>query len=235
MIEEIKDIGTIEYIKSTKAKRINIRVKPDGIIRVAVPRGATIKEARKFILIKKEWIKKITDKIDNRQKNAFISPDESFKTHYHTFIFERDDIDNVKILIDNGIVQVKFPQNIDSNNKRLQEIFREAYIEVLRKEAKYYLPKRIHTLAEQHGFKYNDLRIKNVKTRWGSCSNRNNINLNLHIMKLPIRLIDYIILHELTHTIHKNHGPNFHKHLEKVCPNAKLLEKEIRGYDIFKE
>jgi len=233
MIEELEGIGTIEYIKSTKAKRINIRIKPDGVVRVAVPRGATVKEARRFVLIKKDWIKRVSGKIIVRQKNAIISPDKSIKTHYHTFNFIRDDIDNVKTTINDGIVEIRFPKNIDSNNERLQEIFRHLYIEVLRKEAKFYLPTRVYTLAEKHGFKYNDLRIKNLKSRWGSCSSMNNINLNVHIMKLPMHLIDHIILHELTHTVHKNHGPNFYKLLEKVCPNAKIYVKELKEYDIF--
>ncbi len=101
-------------------------------------------------------------------------------------------------------------------------------IELLRKQAKEYLPNRVKELASSHKFKYNSLRIKNVKTIWGSCSNKNNINLNLNLMKLKPELIDYVILHELCHTIEKNHSQKFWNLLEKHLPDAKKLRKELK-------
>ena len=101
-------------------------------------------------------------------------------------------------------------------------------VELLRKKAKEYLPKRIEELAKTHKLKYNKLRIKNVKTIWGSCSSKNNINLNLNLMKLRPELIDYVILHELCHTIEKNHSKKFWNLLEKHLPTAKVLRKELK-------
>ena len=101
-------------------------------------------------------------------------------------------------------------------------------VELLRKQAKEYLPKRLEELAQKHKFKYNSLRIKNVKTIWGSCSGKNNINLNLNLMKLRPELIDYVILHELCHTIEKNHSKKFWDLLEKNLPTAKVLRKELK-------
>ena len=74
--------------------------------------------------------------------------------------------------------------------------------------------------------------IKNNKTRWGSCSHRNNINLSLHLMRLPEHLIDYIIAHELVHTVHKNHSNKFWKDLENVFPGAKAADRELKDYRI---
>ena len=85
-------------------------------------------------------------------------------------------------------------------------------------------------LAEKYGLSFADLRVKNLKTRWGSCSSVNNINLNIHLMRLPEHLIDYVILHELAHTIHKNHGKGFWQTLDKFSGNARLLAKEMRQY-----
>jgi hypothetical protein len=101
-----------------------------------------------------------------------------------------------------------------------------------RKEAKKYLPVRLNELSRKHQLPYNRVIIKNNKSRWGSCSQKDNINLSLHLMRLPDHLIDYILLHELAHTLHKNHGRQFWKSMEKICPNAKSLDKEMRGYRI---
>lgn len=102
--------------------------------------------------------------------------------------------------------------------------------EVLRFRAKSYLPARIEELSRKHGLNYNKIFIKNLKSRWGSCSAKNNINLNLHLMRLPENLIDYVLLHELAHTKEKNHGKNFRNLLNIFMPNAKFLDKELKNY-----
>ena len=99
-----------------------------------------------------------------------------------------------------------------------------------RKEAKQLLPERVAFLAKQDGFSYNNLSIKNIKSRWGSCSAKNNINLSIYLMKLPDELIDYVILHELTHTIHKNHGKDFWNYLDKITGKPKELAARIKKY-----
>ncbi len=101
-------------------------------------------------------------------------------------------------------------------------------IEALRKQAKKILPKRLSELANLHGFKYNKVAIRNAKTRWGSCSYYNNINLNMHLIKLDNELIDYVILHELCHTIEKNHSKRFWDLLESHLPNSKELRKKLK-------
>ena len=94
---------------------------------------------------------------------------------------------------------------------------REAWIEGLRREAKRSLPPRLEALARQYGFTYNKVFIKHNRSNWGSCSTRGNINLNLNLVRLPLLLQDYVLLHELTHLREMNHGPRFHAALEEVC------------------
>lgn len=91
-------------------------------------------------------------------------------------------------------------------------------IQTLKKLAKIYLPERVKKLAEHHNFYYTSVTCRHQQTRWGSCSFKNSINLNIELMRLPERLRDYIILHELTHTLHKHHQNAFWNHLEKVLP-----------------
>lgn len=100
-------------------------------------------------------------------------------------------------------------------------------IEVLRRQAKAELPGRLAELARRYGFVYNRVTVKHNSSNWGSCSVRNNINLNLNIVRLPRVLQDYVLLHELCHLRHHDHGQAFHLLLEHVLTDnlLKLIDK----------
>lgn len=100
-----------------------------------------------------------------------------------------------------------------------------------RSTAKKNLAVRLNELAEQHNYKYAKASFRLQKGRWGSCSATNNISLNLCLAFLPDHLCDYVILHELVHTKHKNHGPNFWKELD-TCINglARKHDRELKKY-----
>lgn len=106
-----------------------------------------------------------------------------------------------------------------------------AEVEALRRKAKEELPGRLAELASRYGFSYNRVVIKHNATNWGSCSSKSNINLNLNIVRLPRVLQDYILLHELCHLRHQDHGHAFHLLLEHVLTDnlMKLLDDEKSG------
>ena len=89
-------------------------------------------------------------------------------------------------------------------------------VEAMRRQAKAQLPGRLAELAARYGFIYNRVAIKHNATNWGSCSSKGNINLNLNIVRLPKVLQDYVLLHELCHLRHQDHGHGFHLLLEHV-------------------
>lgn len=98
-------------------------------------------------------------------------------------------------------------------------------------EARRALIERLNTLALRFGFEYGRVFIRNQKTRWGSCSGKNNINLNITLMRLDENLRDYVILHELVHTRIKNHSKDFWSELDKYTGRqAKELNKQLRKY-----
>ena len=76
------------------------------------------------------------------------------------------------------------------------------------------------------------IKVKSQKTLWGSCSSKNNINLNINLIKLDQELIDYVILHELTHVKIKNHSKKFWQELEKLEPKARISEKKLKNYNL---
>ena len=96
-----------------------------------------------------------------------------------------------------------------------------------------FLEGRIRELADKFGFVYNKVTIRNQKTRWGSCSGKNNINLNIQLMNISNHLIDYVILHELVHTKVKNHSPLFWGSLDSYVGNAKSIDKELKKYRLY--
>ena len=109
----------------------------------------------------------------------------------------------------------------------------EQDLKALRKKALEYLPDRLRIIAGLHGFTYVSIRISKSKSRWGSCSSKKTISLSLFLMQLPSHLIDYVILHELCHTVEMNHSHKFWELLDKVCDGkAKTLRKELRTFQV---
>jgi predicted metal-dependent hydrolase len=99
--------------------------------------------------------------------------------------------------------------------------------------ARQHLIARLNFLSQKHGFNYSRVFIKNQKTRWGSCSGKNNINLNINLIRLPDELMDYTILHELVHTRVKNHGRRFWNQMDKLVGDAKKLDSKLSEYRVL--
>ena len=105
-------------------------------------------------------------------------------------------------------------------------------IERRRADAKKVLIPRLNYLAKKHNLPYNKVTIRNQKTRWGSCSQKNNINLNMKLITLPEEIIDYVLIHELVHTKIKNHSKKYWDELKILVPNTKYYIKQLKEYHI---
>ena len=156
----------------------------------------------------------------------------SYSTKYHKLNLRKADRKSISVRLSKGKINVAYPTELDPNSNELQAAVRKGIERALKVEAKEYLPGKVNELAEKYDFKFNKLAIKNIKSRWGSCSKRDNVNLSIHLMRLPDHLIDYVILHELVHTVHHNHSSNFWSLLDRITGEAKSLDKELRKYRI---
>ena len=114
--------------------------------------------------------------------------------------------------------------------ERERSALREELPPIDRREARTILAAKLDELAGRYGFAYNRLYVRNQRTLWGSCSSKNNISLNMNLVRLPAELIEYVILHELVHTRVRNHGPSFWAELEKIAGDPQPLRKKLRAY-----
>ena len=109
----------------------------------------------------------------------------------------------------------------------------KARTEELRRAAKADLPERLVRLSERTGLRCTKLSIRATRTKWGSCSGQNHISLSLFLMTLPEHLRDFVIVHELCHTVHHNHSPHFHALADHhLGGREKALNQELRAFSI---
>jgi predicted metal-dependent hydrolase len=227
----IDAIGNVVLRKSSRAKYLAIRIKPNEGVIVTIPKRVSYKEGEYFVTNKKDWILKHLTKIKKIEDEQILFDENTlFRTKEHQLIISKHDLEKTKIGITNSEIVVEYPSNQDVHSELIQSEIKLGITNALRIEAKKYLPRRVEELSYLFNMPYNRLFLKNLKSRWGSCSVRNNINLNIHLMRLPEDIIDYVILHELVHTIHKNHGKRFWAKLDIVMPSSKILDKQLKKY-----
>lgn len=182
-------LGEVTIAQSPRARRVSIRVRATGAVRLAYPFGVSRRRALAFLDEKADWILATRERLARRR--AALPP-------------------------------------------QLPPAEQKTRIEELRRAAREDLPERIARLSAATGLRYEKLSIRASRTKWGSCSGQNHISLSLYLMTLPEHLRDFVILHELCHTVHHNHSPRFHALLDRlVGGREKDLSRELRRYTIL--
>ena len=149
----------------------------------------------------------------------------------HIFRTERS---NFYMRLEDGVLHIACPNETRFEEEEVQSLLKSMLEKALRHEAKRLLPERITLLARQHGFMLTGVKINNSKTHWGSCTMKKSINLSQSLMLLPWHLVDYVLLHELCHTIEMNHSERFWKLMDKVTNNQAIrLRSELKNYHML--
>jgi predicted metal-dependent hydrolase len=99
-------------------------------------------------------------------------------------------------------------------------------------KAKEYMAQRLDFFAKKMDLEYSKLKFRRMKRRWGSCSSKSDITLNLYLFNTSKELIDYVIVHELAHLKHMNHSKSFHNLVKKYMPNSSELELKLRAFTL---
>lgn len=206
-----KEFGRIRIKEHRLARRISFRIKPDGM-HATVPAGLALPD---FV--------RALDRLRPRLRTAFDSRGErriDFRFELKADLFSLRLVPaattRFSLKTDGNEVLLVCPADTDFGQEGRQDWLRKVIEEALRKRAKAVLPPLLQTLSETHGLPYRAVRINAGKSRWGSCSSRKNINLSCYLLLLPVRLVRYVMLHELTHTLEMNHGPRFWQALDAL-------------------
>lgn len=160
---------------------------------------------------------------NNRAKRIIISVKPEF---VRVVIPKRQSFKSAQRFVESRLEWIKK----NKTKIKLQTQKKQELPEIDKKIARKVLCRRIGELAQLHNFIYNRISIRKQKTRWGSCSSKDNINLNMNLLHLPSELMDYVLLHELVHTKVKNHSNDFWDELETVVPNARIIDRKLKEY-----
>lgn len=220
----IPEIGTVTLYKRRGNRSLRLSIGANGEVRVSLPYWLPYKAGEQFALSKKPWI------IDNLPKTETLLRHGHSIGKAHRVYFETSSGSKITTRIAANEIKIGVPPELSIHDTEAQQAAAKASIRALRKEAEVLLPQRLQALAHQTGFSYASVAVKQLKSRWGSCSSTQEITLNLFLMQLPWHLIDYVLVHELTHTKIMQHGPSFWREMERHLPNARSLRKQMSTY-----
>ncbi len=219
-----EEFGTITLRRSVRASSIRIRVTPDGRLRASLPLYAPLFLVRRLVKSSRDELRELL--LQHRGNGIFKSGMQIGKSH--TLIVRPTTAKSPSAGRHGQQIIVMLPPDKELQEPSVQRVVRDAVISALRLEAKSYLTKRLAFLANQHGFSYRKIRFSHAGSRWGSCSTSGTISLNIALMKLPFELIDYVLIHELSHTIEMNHSQEFWRLVESADPRYKLRRRELK-------
>jgi predicted metal-dependent hydrolase len=211
-----EEFGKITIRRSARATQVRVRIGPDGTLRASLPLYAPIFLVKRLLKSSREEL---------RHMFTQAQPDEQYTDGMrigksHTLIVRHGSFATLKVTRHGQQVIAQLPsgQTLDDPD----------VIRALRLEAKSYLPKRLAFLSEKYGLRYDNVRFSHASGRWGSCSSAGTISLNIALMKLPFELIDYVIVHELSHTKHMNHSQEFWELVGSINPAYRSHRRSLK-------
>lgn len=220
---EIEGIGTVALYKRRGARNIRLSITHAGEVRVTLPSWAPYQAGLEFVQSKADWIEQEKPELSLIEHGHPVG-----KAHH--IVFEAGQGDNVSTRVTGNEVRVLLPIGVRWDSPEAQKAANSVGVRALKKEASRLLPHRLQALADQHGYTFKSVAIKQLKGRWGSCSEHKDIILNCFLMKLPWDLIDYVLLHELAHTRVMAHGPAFWEEMSGPLPHVQMLRQQMKSY-----
>ena len=208
----------IEFVRTPRARRYILRIRPDGSLRVTVPRWGSKREARDFVARQGRWIE--------RERQRVLQEHGSREWQDGSEIWLRGD--RVRVAIAQASEDLTIAYGDRSVTARPGDDVRAVIEDDLRRLARRELEPRLRELAARHDLQPGRVSIRNQRSRWGSCARDGNIALNFRLVQMPPDIRDYVLLHELMHLRQQNHSRRFWRLVEQVCPGFKEAERWLR-------
>ena len=215
---------TPHKIIKSKRRTLSLSINENAELIVRAPNQISNKQIKEFIIKKSRWINKNQDLIKSRINETNNSHGmHLYLGKIYPLKMEKNKSNKIEF---NGEEFITSIDDLDKFNLSLKYWYKKKFKEIA-------IP-RLNYFSDKYDLEVNQVRIKNQKTLWGSCSSRNNINLNYLLIMAPIIVIDYVIIHELVHTVHKNHSKKFWNTLEAIMPDYKNAKKWLNenGYKL---
>lgn len=223
---EDNELGRFLIKVNARARRLTFRTREDAVY-VTVPPGTAMKEVKDAI----EQLRPRLRMARGRHARPLIDLNYRIDADFFRLTLTGGQRERFLSRSELGEMQIACPPDADFSDERLQAWLRKVIEEALRRNAKVILPPRLYMLSQKHGLPYRSVKINSSKGRWGSCSARHDINLSFYLILLPKHLIDYVLLHELTHTREMNHGERFWALLDSLTDGeAQALRKELKQH-----
>ena len=208
----------------SKRKTLSLTINENAELIIRAPKRLSIEKIQDFINEKENWINRKKRLIENQIKDLTSNHN---KLLYLGNLFPINVEQNAsKELFFTGEEFIANSIEPDSLSLSIKKWYKNKFKEIA-------LP-RVAYFANKHNLMVNQVRIKNQKTMWGSCSSKNNINLNYLLLMAPMGVIDYVIVHELVHTIHRNHSTDFWDSVESIMPEFQEHKRWLKknGYKL---
>jgi len=215
----------VTLVKRTQSRNLRLSVTGSGV-RVSMPQWTPFSAGQAFALSNIAWIQ---GELARQTAAPLESGQRIGKLHHVRFEHVLGGQPPTSRVTGTEII-VRLQTSETTSDPEVQARAMTAARRALKREAETLLPPRLQALARKHGRSYQTVGVKQLRRRWGSCDNHQNIVLNLFLMELPWEFIDYVLLHELSHTVEMNHGPDFWKLLSSMEPYARDLARRLRRH-----
>ncbi len=220
---EDKEFGKVVVRRSSRARSMKATVSPNGELRISLPNYVPLFMAKRMVISSRKDIRKLFATRPKLQLHDGMMIGKSHSLHVRS--------GHMYSLVRSGQQLVlTVPNSHSLSDTAVMDNVRSEIRTILRKEAKAHLPRRIDYIARINGFTYSALRFTHASSRWGSCNHKKAISLNIALMNLPFELIDYVLIHELAHTIHLNHSKEFWDQVAAVDTQYKAHRKALKTY-----
>jgi predicted metal-dependent hydrolase len=216
----------VEFVRIHRAKRYIIRVRPDGSLRVTIPRGGSQRYAQVFLEEQRKWAE--------RERLRVLAQHAPPQWVEGDTILLRGSLGRLSVVHEDGARWL----DLAGERVQLRDVtadLRGPAEEGLTRIARRELVPRLHELAREHGLTVRRVTIRNQRSRWGSCARSGAVALNFRLVQTPDAVRDYVLIHELMHLKQQNHSRRFWRLVEAACPEFRDAERWLRtdGRSLF--